>query len=54
MSLPEALNMGFSFIFDYYRTEAWNENKIIKENDETIKSAVLKRMDIIIKSLNGR
>lgn len=46
--------MGFSFIFDYYRSDAWNENKIRIENNETMKTAVLKRLDSIIKCFNGR
>lgn len=54
MGLSNAMNMGFSFLFDYYRSEAWNENKIRIENDETIKTAVLKRMNSIISCLNGR
>jgi len=48
------MDMGFNFMFEYYHSEAWNENKIRLENDETIKKAVLKGLSGIIKSLNGR
>lgn len=54
MSLAEVFNLGFNFLFEYYHTEAWNENKIRKENDETIKHAVLSRLNSLIKCFNGR
>ncbi|HEO1794091.1 TPA: hypothetical protein VAM27_003026 [Acinetobacter baumannii] len=54
MSLSEVMLMGFNFMFEYYKTEAWNENKIVLENNETIRLAVVNRLNSIIKCLNGR
>jgi hypothetical protein len=54
MSLSEALDMGFNFMFDYYHSEAWNENKIRHENNETMRRSVLNGLNGIIKCLNGR
>lgn len=54
MSLAEALNMGFSFMFDYYKSDAWNENKIVNENNETMRNGIITRLNSLIKLLNGR
>ena len=54
MSLTEVFSCGFNFMSDYFRSEAWNENKKLKENDETIKTSFITAMNNIIKCLNGR
>lgn len=51
MSLAEVFNMGFSFLFEYYQSEAWNENKLRQENEITIRDAFLKGMSSVIKLL---
>lgn len=46
--------MGFSFMFDYYHSEAWNENKVRHDNRETMRDAVIQGINGIIKCLNSR
>ena len=54
MSLSEALDMPFNFIFEYYKTEAWNDSKVRTENHETIIKGLFARIDNVLKLLSGR
>lgn len=54
MSLPEALKMGLSFVKMYQSSSAFKNTSQRLENERIHKTAVIERLNSLIKVTNGR
>ena len=54
MSLPEALKIGLSFVKMYQLSDAFKNTSQRLESERVYKTAVIERLNTLIKAANGR